>query len=77
MSSAASNGTLSCLMSKRDNKFKFPLLQSTKVRMDYVLKKAKLMAQMKMSGGKKPSRKIQVNGGRNIGRLSCIFIVRR
>ena len=45
--------------------------------MDYILKKAKLMAQMKMSGGKKPSQKIQVNGGRNIGRLSCIFIVRR
>ena len=35
-------------------------MQSTKARMDYVLRKAKLMAQMKMSGGSKPSQKTQL-----------------
>ena len=52
-------------------------MQSTKVRMDYVKQKAKLLAQMKMSGGNKPSQKTQVKGERNIGGMSCIFIVRR
>ena len=63
------------MMGKRD-KTKIPLFAEYQVQ-DYVLQKAKLMAKMKMSGGNKPSRKIQAKGGENIGRGSCIPIVRR
>ena len=42
--------------------------------MDYVRQKAKLMARMKMSGGNKPSVKIQVNGRRNLGRLHASLL---
>ena len=47
------------LVVKKD-KTKSLSLQSTKARMDYVLKKAKLLAKMKMSGGSKPSQKAQL-----------------